>query len=310
MEYPEQFKSSKGLITEQAHQGDFFFGSGKYQIMYFEGFHIAYGQLDLIHQPTIHFQSDIEVVEMHFALKGENVTRSDYKQEFVFNTNQHNIVYSDGFSGTSEWLGIPDMQIFEVKLLPSFFKKYLPDERAFLSFRQAIERKQAACLSSHNYPITASMMYCIREIIFCKRQGGFKRLFLEAKVIELLMLQLEQISICSGEQRSQMKKADVEKMYAVKEMLEKNLTTTCKLIDLARLVGTNEFTLKKGFKEIFGTTVFGYWHALKMIEAKRMLEEQGLSVSVVAERVGYQYPQHFSTAFKKYFGIRPSQTKS
>ena len=134
-------------------------------------------------------------------------------------------------------------------------------------------------------------------------------MFIEAKVIELLMLQLEQISANACDTFCNLKKVDVEKMYAVKEIILKNIVTPISLIDLAQQVGTNEFTLKKGFKEVFGTTVFGFWNDLKMQESKTLLFEQKLSVSEVSARIGYKNPQHFSTAFKKYFGISPSQLR-
>jgi len=123
------------------------------------------------------------------------------------------------------------------------------------------------------------------------------------------MLQLEQISEHHCYTFCTLKKADVEKMYQAKEFILKNLSTPCSLINIAQQVGTNEFTLKKGFKEVFGTTVFGFWNDVKMQEAKRLLLENKMNVSEVSEQIGYKNPQHFSTAFKKYFGTSPSQLK-
>lgn len=99
-------------------------------------------------------------------------------------------------------------------------------------------------------------------------------------------------------------------MYAVKEIILTNLATPCSLINMAQQVGTNEFTLKKGFKEVFGTTVFGFWNDVKMQEAKKILVEHSFTVAEVSEKIGYKNPQHFSTAFKKYFGASPNMLKS
>ena len=79
--------------------------------------------------------------------------------------------------------------------------------------------------------------------------------------------------------------------------------------NLARQAGTNEFTLKKRFKEIFGTTVFGYWNNLKMEKARHMLLHEDVPVSLVAEKTGYKNQPHFSTAFKKKYGIFPGKLK-
>jgi AraC-like DNA-binding protein len=78
------------------------------------------------------------------------------------------------------------------------------------------------------------------------------------------------------------------------------------LRSLARQFGINEFKLKKGFRELFGATVFGYIHTLKMHHARTMMEEAGASVSQAASRTGYKNANHFSAAFKKQFGMSPS----
>lgn len=249
---------------------------------------------------------------MHFTLCGDTLTKNyDTGSSFEFGCNQHNIFYTKGFKGLSEWSNQSKMKVFEVNLLPSFFEKYLPNNtQAFEDFRSQLHRSPQAQLCKHNLHITPQMLFIIREILDSQRQGAFKRMFIEAKVIELLMLQLEQISEHHCETFCSLKKADIEKMHQAKEIISNNLSTPCSLINIAQQVGINEFTLKKGFKEVFGTTVFGFWNDIKMQEAKRLLLEQSLTVSEVSEQIGYKNPQHFSTAFKKYFGISPSQLKS
>jgi AraC-like DNA-binding protein len=43
-----------------------------------------------------------------------------------------------------------------------------------------------------------------------------------------------------------------------------------------------------------------------MEHAFRLLRDDGLLVTEVSRNVGYKNPNHFSTAFKKKFGINPS----
>lgn len=43
-----------------------------------------------------------------------------------------------------------------------------------------------------------------------------------------------------------------------------------------------------------------------MQRAQKMLIS-GVSVGETAEQLGFEYPQHFTRMFKKYFGISPSQ---
>lgn len=310
IDYPHQYQSlDQGGITEKIFSARLLGGVGKYRVIYTEHIHIGYGDVEMSEFTELAFEADFESVEMHFSLLGgSEAIDSETNHAYRFGANQHNIIYAKSFRGNSNFP--KKMKIFEINFTPDFFKKFLPDTgHQFYQFLKNINHQQNTLLSKHNLKITPQMHLIIQEILGCTRVGIFKKLFLEAKVIELLLLQLEQMNEQSQATPYFLRKADIEKMYAVKEIIENNLDSSYTLIDLSRQVGTNEYTLKKGFKEIFGTTVFGFWHELKMQQAKRMLLEEGLAIHQVADSIGYRNPQHFSTAFKKRFGVLPSFLK-
>ncbi|MFT4016884.1 MAG: helix-turn-helix transcriptional regulator [Agriterribacter sp.] len=74
---------------------------------------------------------------------------------------------------------------------------------------------------------------------------------------------------------------------------------------MAHKVGINDLKLKSGFKALFGNTVFGYLHALRMQKANELLQQNELTISEIAAYCGYEYVQHFITAFKKNYGVTP-----
>ena len=285
------------------------FGKGFYREIYFDGIHIGYGNLSLAQKALIHFDTDFESVEMHFALNGSTTAFSDtFKQNPAFTPNQHNIIYANNFRGKVEWSG-NDCQIFEVNMSPALFNKYLPgDSLIFEIFQKKVNDGCSSLMVEQNHVVTLQMFQIIQDIIHCERKDLFKRMFLEAKVMELLLLQLEQF--CDSNTASApIKKSDIEKIYAVRDFILGNLTRPCSLTELTRKVGTNEFTLKKGFKALFGTTVFGFWNDAKMQEARKMLQTQVMNVSEVADAIGYKNQQHFTAAFKRKFGVAPSHIK-
>jgi AraC-like DNA-binding protein len=69
----------------------------------------------------------------------------------------------------------------------------------------------------------------------------------------------------------------------------------------------NDFKLKSGFRETFGTTVFGYVRKLRMDKARSLLEIGDLNVTEAALEAGYCSLGHFAAAFKKRFGTLPGQ---
>ena len=310
-QYPDQFGNGNGGIVERTYFSEPWLGDGSYKEIFFQGMHIGYGDFHLSNATSVKFFSDFETVEMHFALSGHTLVRDSFSSAtFEFTGGQHNIVYASGFNGTSDLDG-GGLKTFEVNLLPSFFTRHLPEGHLlFKNFKQAIDQKCNALLGSSNYPITAQMFIVMHEIMKCERSGEFKKLFVESKVIELLLLQLEQIVQYDERPFSKLAGKDIEKMYEVRELLIKKMSHSHSLRTLASAVGTNEFTLKKGFKEIFGKTVFQYLNELKMNHAKEKLINDDLSVSEISAMVGYKNPQHFSTAFKKHYGVTPIALKT
>lgn len=100
---------------------------------------------------------------------------------------------------------------------------------------------------------------------------------------------------------------DREKISKAREVLLQHIGEPLTIKELSRKVAINECYLKKGFKELFGTTIFDFYQSQRMEHAKYLLYEKGLSVTEVSLLLGYSSISHFSTAFKKHTGIKPCE---
>lgn len=100
---------------------------------------------------------------------------------------------------------------------------------------------------------------------------------------------------------------DREKILKAREILLQHISEPLTIRELSRKVAINECYLKKGFKEMFGTTIFDFFQSQRMEHAKYLLYEKGLSVTDVSNLLGYSYISHFSTAFKKHTGLKPCE---
>ena len=100
---------------------------------------------------------------------------------------------------------------------------------------------------------------------------------------------------------------DREKISKAREVLLQHIGEPLTIKELSRKVAINECYLKKGFKELFGTTIFDFYQSQRMEHAKYLLYEKGLSVTEVSLMLGYSSISHFSTAFKKHTGIKPCE---
>jgi AraC-like DNA-binding protein len=101
--------------------------------------------------------------------------------------------------------------------------------------------------------------------------------------------------------------ADREKIVKAREVLLQHIGEPLTIKELSRKVAINECYLKKGFKELFGTTIFDFYQSQRMEHARYLLYEKGLSVTEVSVMLGYSSISHFSTAFKKHTGVKPCE---
>lgn len=151
------------------------------------------------------------------------------------------------------------------------------------------------------------MATVLQQIWHCPYQGIVKRSYLESKAIELMALVLDhEVAIQQGEVKTIMLKPEqLERVHYAKEILLRDLSNPPSLVELARQVGLNDFLLKQGFRQAFGTTVFGELQAYRLETAKKVLAEQDISVTEVARLVGYANARSFARAFRRKFGVGP-----
>ncbi|MDV2997128.1 MAG: hypothetical protein N4J56_006833 [Chroococcidiopsis sp. SAG 2025] len=137
--------------------------------------------------------------------------------------------------------------------------------------------------------ITSTMQTILQQILHCPYEGITKKVYLQGKVFELLALQLEpllknQKPKCD---RRRLKPKDIDRIHHAKEILLARLENPPSLIELARAVGLNDYKLKIGFHQVFGTTVFGYLHNYRLERSRQLLEVGDLTVTEGA------YPTNF-----------------
>lgn len=150
-----------------------------------------------------------------------------------------------------------------------------------------------------------------REILGCQRVGPLRRLFIEAKTLELVCSVLDHLGASSEGRAASIRLTanDRRRLLQVRELLEASFMETARLEDLARQFGLNRNKLCTGFRLLFGVSIFDFASGLKMDQAKRLLLASQLSVSEIAQNVGYSSAGAFSAAFHRHFGQSPSEIR-
>lgn len=159
---------------------------------------------------------------------------------------------------------------------------------------------------SHISAISPCIQMVIEQICSCAYVGSLKRFYLEAKCMELVTMRLHEL--CNEPPlpaRPPLRSADVERIHEARELLIERSADPPSLHEIAVRVGVNCNKLKYGFREVFGTTVFGYLRKLRLEQARRLLEDGDHSVTEVAFEVGYNSLSHFARVFKETYGTSP-----
>ncbi|WP_425010603.1 helix-turn-helix domain-containing protein [Paracoccus alkanivorans] len=76
---------------------------------------------------------------------------------------------------------------------------------------------------------------------------------------------------------------------------------------MARQSGLHDRTFKRRFRQATGYSPIDYVHALRVEEAKHLLETTRISVEAMATKIGYADPAHFSRLFCRLAGITPAK---
>ena len=155
-----------------------------------------------------------------------------------------------------------------------------------------------------------NMQNAVDKIFTNTYEGPARSLFLKSQVTELLSHFFAKVSTLEKDNNTSIKDKDREKLYQAREILSKNMETPPSISELSRLIGLNDFKLKKNFKELFGFPVYKYLQNERLIKAHDLLSTQDVSIQEAAWSVGYESLSSFSNAFIKKYGFRPSEVKS
>ncbi|MFD3001478.1 helix-turn-helix domain-containing protein [Pontibacter toksunensis] len=259
------------------------------------------------------FEVSGESIIMGFYLEGEASSEiTGLLKQSVNPANIHYICYTPAFKAEFRMPPHKLHRYFLVILSKEFYFRLLHQQSELhQDFAEHVLQGHHTYLSKEPLEITPEMKWVLNDIRNCQRKGPLKRLYLEAKVMELLMLQMEQWQQLQEQHpvNSMLRGNDAQRIAEARAILEESYHNPPTIQELARLVYLNETKLKQGFKASYSYTIHGYVVWLRMEKARQLLTQAQQSIGDVAYQVGYKNAAHFTAAFKKHFGFLPSEIK-
>ena len=154
--------------------------------------------------------------------------------------------------------------------------------------------------------ISPASRMILDQIYNCVYQGTFQNLYLESKSMELMLRLLWEMARFRGcATATPLSCRDMEQIRLARDILIREIDTPPTLKSLARKAGLNDTKLKRGFRQLFGTTVFGYLRQYRMEQSTRILSSGRMNVDETAHILGFHDTAHFIRQFKQHYGTTP-----
>lgn len=295
--------NSKSII------GSAYFGQLTFQHFKSEGFEIWFSNYHIDYDTTIIGKADIPVLELHIQFLNQFNISWDGIGENTLKPYQYNISYTPFVNNKVKFLGDRSYHTFDIHFTLDYLNRFSPGSVALAKFINKAEKRKPASISDMDRFLSPEMIAIINSILQSNFNEILNRFFIECKVGELLTLILDQVAGKHPLLPLKLSEYDIDKLKEAREIILADFEEDISLSTLSRRVALNEYKLKKGFKYLFGTSVFEYRHKARMERAKLLILDTNLPIIDIAFMSGFNHLSNFQKAFKRHFNYTPAELK-
>ncbi|AZQ61649.1 AraC family transcriptional regulator [Flammeovirga pectinis] len=190
-----------------------------------------------------------------------------------------------------------------IKYDRAFIEKYNINNKPFIS--QMLNGKDPFIIYEN---ISSATLKLIQEVKDCDFDNEIELLKLDYLTFRLLYNFANKVAYRFKIQAlpRSLPEVDVEKIFMVKEYIEKNFEEKISAEDLAEVAQFSYSKLRKLFKEIIGDSILQYTNDYKLQRAHQWLEAGSHNVSDCTYSLGFTSVTHFGKLFKEKYGCLPS----
>lgn len=302
---PESFNGYT-LPATTATEVKFAFGNMVFQNYVGEGFSIWYSNYHIVHETILIGRADLPVLELHIQMANEFFNDWDGIGAKLLKQHNYNLTYTPFVMNKVKFIGGKQYFTFDIHFTAAYLQKLAPHFPVLDKFLNQVEKDQPAGISKQDRFLSPAMVKIVYELLNCPYKNGVAAFFIEAKVVELLLMILNE---CSAEQTLgavRLDNTDIDKFHAIRDLIDLNTRQPKTLSELSREFLLNLDKLKKGFRFLFGVPVYKYMITVRMNKAKQLVIETNLTFEEIADQTGFADRASFDKAFKKHFKCTPA----
>lgn len=271
-----------------------------------EGFYLLKIHNATAEPKVVKREIDHSFLQFHFCLNG--------KSQFNFNTGNYQLPLSEENSlllyNTQRELPLhltvfPRTGLLSLLITLRKFHALFSGEAHYIPFLS--ETNQEKKYYSQD-GISPAMAVVLRQLMNDNLHPCVKHLYLKGKIYELISLYFNRTEDADLEQCPFLADEDnIKRIKMAKAIIIARMTEPPTLTELSREIGLSLKKLKKGFKQIYGDSVYGFLFDYKMDFARKLLESGRHNVNEIGLKIGYSTASHFIAAFKKKYGTTPKK---
>lgn len=200
-------------------------------------------------------------------------------------------------------------RVLEVVFDEDYFMQEIVHRLPFyLTFAKEVQQGKQLTFYKKAKPITSEIHKLLLDLLHNTVHISLKSQYLQQKVDEILLLVFNATLPTETLQINTLPlNLEVEdKILHVKTWIDTHFLQDISLKSISQQFYINEAKLKHSFKKYYSISVVKYIKELRFNYAYLLLESGKYSISEVAHLIHYEYPQHFSIAFKNRYGKSPS----
>lgn len=190
-------------------------------------------------------------------------------------------------------------------------EKLLPEVRAIMTLLSIkIEKIQKMICEENRCGImraNPSIEHIFSELYYVREEH--KAGYMKVKILELLLFLSD---LDTNDELVQTEKYNQNRVHIIKEIaafITENSTKHYTIEQLSEKFHISATALKKCFRGVYGSSVYAYLRTYRLQVAERLLMETTKQVTEIAAQIGYENPNKFTSAFKSFYGVTPTELR-
>lgn len=198
---------------------------------------------------------------------------------------------------------------------PTRFTKIIITKEYFDQFLQArfggnYEASKNALNFLPENPNSPKLNFIFQQIKDCPAEGTARQLYMEGKVMEILSLVTHILKQKHPHLPVKLDGKDKRSLGKTITLMKNNLSAYPSISELAKVANMSESRFQMAFRQVYGTTAYGYLKVMRMNYALLLLQNSDDNIQNIALKVGYRNAGHFSKLFRETFGMKPQEYRN